>query len=131
MRRGWVPAVAVLGALVAVVAYKETLRSDELHHDSPAAVAASPSVVLVADPREADSSCGCGEIIRMVRSANAEGVAVREVAPGSKESRDYHVTVNPTVLFLDSSGVVSGRYEGEGSDTIHEIRQQLKSARRR
>ncbi len=25
---------------------------------------ASPSVILVADPREADSECGCGQIIR-------------------------------------------------------------------
>ncbi len=87
----------------------------------PAAVtfATRPSVVLVADPREADAQCPCGEIIRRVRAAKAHGVAVEELAPDSPDAgRRYGVTITPTVLFLDTSGQVISRREGESSEIL-------------
>jgi len=66
-----------------------------------------------------------------VRSAGTDGVAVLEVAPGSSESREYRATINPTVLFLDQSGAIVTRYEGEAPETITEIRERLEEARRR
>jgi hypothetical protein len=80
---------------------------------------ARPSVVLVADMREADTECGCGQIIRRVRAAKAHGVVVKEVAPDDAEAgRRYGVTVVPTVVFLDPKGQVISRREGESSETM-------------
>lgn len=87
-----------------------------LHAAAPASRA---SVVLVADMREADTECGCGQIIRRVRAAKAHGVVVREVAPDDAEAgRRYGVTVVPTVVFLDPQGQVVARREGESSETM-------------
>lgn len=78
-----------------------------------------PSVVLVADMREADTECGCGQIIRRVRAAKAHGVIVKEVAPDDAEAgRRYGVTVAPTVVFLDQQGQVVARREGESDETM-------------
>ena len=78
-----------------------------------------PAVVLVADVREADSDCGCGQIIRRVRAAKAKGVAVEEVAPDNAEAaRRYGVTVVPTVVLLDAKGDVLARREGESIATL-------------
>lgn len=78
-----------------------------------------PSVVLVADMREADTACGCGQIIRRVQAAKAHGVVVKEVAPDDAEAgRRYGVTVVPTVVFLDPQGQVISRREGESSETM-------------
>ena len=78
-----------------------------------------PSVVLVADMREADTECGCGQIIRRVQAAKARGVVVKEVAPDDAEAgRRYGVTVVPSVVFLDPQGQVVARREGESSETM-------------
>ena len=47
--------------------------------------------------------------------------------PGSatEATRQYHVTVEPTVLVLDASGRVVARHEGEAPDTIQAIRSSL------
>ncbi len=82
---------------------------------------ASPSVILVADPREADSECGCGQIIRRVREAKARGVDVQEIGPGEPDAARYGVTVAPTVLILDANGRVSARREGESNDALAAI----------
>lgn len=134
MKPRWIAAAAVIVAAAGLVVYKEASRSasppTEAATDA-ATVTDAPRVVLVADPREAESSCGCGEIIRMVRSARTRGVAVTEVAPGSSRSREYHATVNPTVLFLDGAGAVVTRYEGEAPDTIAQLEARLEEAGRR
>lgn len=84
------------------------------------------SVVLIADLREADEACPCGEIIRAVRAAKARGVAVREVPPSdSAVAKQYGVTVAPTVLVLDSAGKVVERHEGESTDTVAAIKASL------
>ncbi|MCM2334096.1 MAG: hypothetical protein NDI82_09110 [Anaeromyxobacteraceae bacterium] len=69
--------------------------------------------------READTECGCGQIIRRVRAAKAHGVVVKEVAPDDAEAgRRYGVTVVPTVVFFDPQGQVVARREGESSETM-------------
>lgn len=88
------------------------------------ATQSGPSVLLVADPGEAEESCGCGEIIRMVRHAQKHGVRIREVAPGAAPEleRQYRVAVAPTVLFLDANGREIARHEGESSAVVDSIR---------
>lgn len=84
------------------------------------------SVVLIADLREADEACPCGEIIRAVRAARVRGVAVREVPPtDTAVAKQYGVTVAPTVLVLDSAGKVVERHEGESTDTVAAIKASL------
>lgn len=123
--------VFVALAVIAIVAVKLSARRTAAPAPAvaaaavvPAAAASAtrPSVVLVADPREADAQCPCGEIIRRVRDAKAHGVAVVELAPDSPEAgRRYGVTVTPTVLFLDASGQVISRREGESSEILATI----------
>ena len=110
---------AVVAAAGAIVAVKMTRhRPDDT---AAAARAATPSVVLVADPREADSDCGCGRIIRRVREAKARGVAVEEIGPGDSAAFRYGVAVVPTVLMLNAEGRVVARREGESSETLAAI----------
>ena len=72
-------------AAVVVAAGAIVGSEDDAAASGEAAVAARerqcPSVVLVADPREADTECGCGQIIRRVREAKARGVDVEELGP--------------------------------------------------
>ncbi len=84
--------------------------------------AAGPAVVMIADPREADMQCPCGEIIRRVRAAKASGIAVDEFAPDDADAaRRYGVTIVPTVVFLDPGGKVVARHEGESSEILAAI----------
>jgi hypothetical protein len=86
------------------------------------ATAAGPAVVMIADPREADMQCPCGEIIRRVRAARASGIAVGEFAPDDADAaRRYGVTIVPTVVFLDPGGKVLARHEGESSEILAAI----------
>jgi hypothetical protein len=81
--------------------------------------------LLFADPREAESSCGCGQIIRMVRGANVPGiVAVQEFDPQreSEAARVHAVRVNPTVIIARRDGVEQVRFEGESPDVIAGLR---------
>lgn len=123
MNRKWLGVVAVLVAAAGIIAYKQisTPKVTGVHGGDRSV---RPAVVLFADPREAESACGCGQIIRLVRAAAERGVPVREVAPDddAEMTRAHRVTVNPTVFFLDESGRVVARHEGEGSDVIEAIR---------
>jgi hypothetical protein len=84
-------------------------------------------VLLVADLEEAGTDDPCAEIIRLVRAAGQRGVRVREIPSGETDPviRKYRVTVEPTVLVLDSSGGVLARHEGESRQTIAAIRSDL------
>lgn len=88
---------------------------------------AQPQVLLFADPREAEESCGCGEVFRAVRAATARGVRTREVDP--ERERDavsrFRVTVEPTVIFVDAAGREVSRREGESGETIAALRDDL------
>ena len=117
--------VAVVVAAVAIVALKTRSRANVA---PVTGVTSRAAVVLVADLREADSDCGCGEIIRRVRAAKARGVAVREVAPDDADAaHGYGVTVAPTVVFLGADGRVVARREGESAETVATIAADLSS----
>ena len=91
----------------------------------PALAPAATQVLLFADPREAESSCGCGQIIRMVREAGVAGaVAVHEFDPqrDSEAARLHAVRVAPTVIVADSDGVERKRFEGESAEVIADLR---------
>ena len=110
---------AIVVAAGAIIAVKTTRQRPA--EAAAAAHAVTPSVVLVADPREADSDCGCGRIIRRVREAKARGVAVDELGPGDSTAARYGVAVVPTVLLLSAEGRVVARREGESSEMLAAI----------
>ena len=129
MKTNWLAVAAVGAVALGLIAYKSTRISVPTPGSSSTSTAA-PVVVLIADPGEAEDSCGCGEIIRAVRAAAAKGLSAREVAPGTDlglEKR-YEVKVSPTVLFLKSDGSVRARHEGEDADTLAAIRHDLDRA---
>ncbi len=119
----------VVVAVIGIIAVKMSSRTP----GSPVAPVAAvgsvtqsgpsrPAVVLVADSREADTECGCGQIIRRVRAAKAAGVAVEELAPDNADAgRKYGVTVVPTVVFLGPDGQVVARREGESEAIVAAI----------
>ena len=119
----WLGAVAVAAIALSIVGYKQ-VNSESV---APNVQSKSPSVVLYADLGEAESPCGCGQIIRLIRGARDSGVAVREIAPGTNTAfeREHRVTVGPTVLFLDPSGHEVARHEGESPETIEALSAQL------
>lgn len=85
------------------------------------ATSATRTVLLFADPREADESCGCGQIIRAARDAAGKpGVAVKEYDARSSadEQARWHVAALPAVLVLDGDGKETARFEGEAEDTV-------------
>ncbi len=107
--------VAVLTAAIAVVAYKTVMKRGDARAPG---YAPGPAVGLGADVREAESDCGCGEIIRRVRAAKARGVSVAELAPDDGAVQRYGVTVAPSVVFLGKAGEVVGAYRSCGAATI-------------
>jgi hypothetical protein len=120
--------IAVVLIAIGIVAYKATRpRDTALADPSPSAATASMSVVLVADPEEAESSCICGQIIRSVRGVRGQGVSVKEVDPEKAPdvAKSYRALVNPTVLVVDSSGKEMRRFEGEDKATYAAIRAEL------
>ena len=62
---------------VALVLWLKPSRSVNGTHEVQDPASAATRVLLFADPREAESSCGCGQIIRMVRGADVPGVRGR------------------------------------------------------
>ena len=130
MKPRWLPVLAVVLVAGAIVAYKQ-FRQDPRERSSrvapQSAATSGPSVLLFADPREADSADSCAEIFRLVRRAGAQGIRVQELAPdkATEAARQHRVTVEPTVLILDASGREVARHEGESSETIAAIRSSL------
>ncbi len=121
--------LCVAAAALAIVAYKNRAARPALN-DKPAETALQkPSVVLVADLREAGTTDKCAEIIRLVRSARDRGTPVREFGPGDESEllKRYHVLTVPTMLILDPSGRLLARFEGEDSKTVQAIRSELDS----
>lgn len=87
-------------------------------------------VLLFADPREAASSCGCAEVIRVARSAaNIPGVSYQEfdLNNSQEEASKYSVRISPTVIFLNSDSTEKARFEGESSNVINSLRQTVNS----
>ncbi len=122
-----VTAVAVIA--VSIVTYKQWIRMP------PAASKTSQrtsedgtglSLLLIADPRQANELDGCGAIVRMVRAAAARGVPVREISPEAEPSlvSRYHIVVLPSVLLLEN-GSARRMYEGESPETVESIRAEI------
>ncbi|MAZ48972.1 MAG: hypothetical protein CME65_10430 [Halobacteriovoraceae bacterium] len=86
-------------------------------------------VMLFADPREAETSCGCAEIIRLAReSKNGQNVTFEEVdiRKISDKYKKYKVMVSPTVIFLGKNDSIINRFQGEGSGVIKKLRHAIK-----
>jgi hypothetical protein len=124
----WLGVLGVLAVASAIVGYKSsrsagTTRAAAPHASEPGLA----SVVLVADMREADSRCGCGEIIRSVRAGAAKGIPTREVDPAVSPdlAASYRVQVPPAVLFFDDTGKEIRRFEGESTESLTAIRLEI------
>lgn len=130
MKRTWI-GIVVITLLVGGVLLAKSMKSQPGPAAGGTAAAntsqAQPQVILFANPAEAEESCGCGEIFRAVRAAGTKGVRTREVDPEREKDvvRQYRVTVEPTVLFVDAAGREVSRREGESGDTIAAIRTEL------
>lgn len=127
MKRGWLGLVVIFALAGAVLAAKTCRAPAPAAPTASAPAAASAQVVLFADPAEAESSCGCGEVFRAVRAAAARGVTLREVDPQKDPAavREHRVTVTPTVLVLDGLGHEVRRHEGESTEALAALRADL------
>lgn len=131
MKRTWIGLVVlsllVGGVLLAKAMKSPTPETAPIGAATARVVNAQPEVLLFADPKEAEESCGCGEIFRAVRAAGAKGVRTREVDPEREKAvvRQYRVTVEPTVVFVDATGREVSRREGESENTIAAIHTEL------
>lgn len=96
MKSRWVGLVGVVVLAFSIIGYKQVLSPRRA-----AGPVAPPSenarVILVADPREAESKCGCGEIIKAVRAARSKGVPVQELPPNSESEllKRYRILTAP------------------------------------
>lgn len=128
MSRRWIGVVAVAVIAAGIVALKQRSPGAASAGGGPTVPAAAPTVLLFADPGEAGASCGCGQIIRLVRGAAGPGLRVREVDPGrdAGEAQRHHVRVQPTVVILDRGGRETERFEGEAQGALEGIRAALR-----
>ena len=126
MKSKWVGFVGVVVLAFGIIGYKQVL-SPRRAVGPAGPPSENPRVILVADPREAESKCGCGEIIRAVRAARSKGVPVQELPPNSESEllKRYRILTAPAVLFLDAEGSEVARYEGEDGKTVEAIRSRL------
>lgn len=87
-------------------------------------------IILLADMREAGSSCGCAEMIEVARTAEKiTGVAFEEYdLQASKEmAHKLNVRVSPTILILNKEGAEEIRFEGEDLEVIESLKTALKN----
>ena len=111
----WIGIALIAAAVVAIIAYKTIGSSDQ---PTPTA-SGNARVLLFANLGEADDACPCGDIIRAVRDVSAKGIATRE--NDDALGREFKVTVEPTVIILDTSGHEQARFEGESKSTRDKI----------
>jgi hypothetical protein len=124
-RRVIVGSFVVLAVALVLWMKPSTSTNGTAEVQDPVLASVATQVLLFADPREAESSCGCGQIIRMVRGADVPGVvAVQEFDPQreSEAARVHSVRVNPTVIIARGDGVEQARFEGESPDVIAGVR---------
>ena len=129
MKKNWLAVTTVAVIALAIVAYKQWVQAPTPVRNTTARIAKSGtslSLLLVADPTEADESDGCGQIIRMVRTAGARGIPLRELAPHADPvtTSRYRIVVSPTDLVM-ADGKVLKRYEGESPETVGSIRAEM------
>lgn len=116
----WLAIALIAAAAVGIIAYKTIGGSDGA---SANANGSAPRVLLFANLDEADDDCPCGEIIRGVRGVAAKGIPTRE--NDEALSREHKVTVEPTVIILDTSGHEQARFEGESKSTRDKLLAEL------
>jgi len=124
MRVRWPGVILVALLVVGTFLVKSRIRQ----HSAPSTVKATPSVILVADPSEAnDSSDGCAVMFHAMRLAAKRGIVVAEVAPNSSSDllHRYHVLTVPTVLLLDETGKEMTHFEGEDAATVKAVQNRL------
>ncbi|MFV2071872.1 MAG: hypothetical protein ACC742_04370 [Thermoanaerobaculales bacterium] len=131
--------VAVAAAVTIVLWLKPRAAREPVAPDTPASAPASSSeltdtsaVLLFADPREAEESCGCAEIIQLVRGAkDIPNIAVREIDSrhSEEDARRYGVRISPSVVILDAAGEERARFEGESPAVIQALRTALDDLR--
>ena len=127
-RRVIIGAIVVLAVALVLWLKPSTSTNDTTEAPDSELPSVTSQVLLFADPREAESSCGCGQIIRMVREADVPGVvAVQEFDPQheSEAVRVHAVRVVPTVIIAGGDGVEQTRFEGESPDIIASLRDAL------
>ena len=127
MSTRWLGVAAVVIVAVGIITYKEHRSRPSTNSRMQGLSSDKPEIILVVDPREADTADNCAEIIRAVRAAAKRGVVVRELSPDSESPllKQYRVLTIPTVLILNRDGNVTSRYEGEESTTVQQIRNGL------
>ena len=127
MKYKWIGLVAVAAVVVAIVLYKQAPQTSPAESITEAGEEATPSVLLFADPDEADEVGGCGEIFTLVRAAAARGIPTLEIDPhgDSELIRTHRVVVSPTVILRDEHGLETVRHEGEDAGTIAAIEADL------
>jgi hypothetical protein len=124
-RRVIVGSLVVLAVALVLWLKPNASTNDTPEVQDPVLASAATQVLLFADPREAESSCGCGQIIRMVRGADVPGVvAVKEFDPQREsEAVGLHaVRVTPTVIIAGGDGIEQARFEGESPEVIAGLR---------
>jgi len=129
--------VAILVVVAAALGGVLWMKSQATSEDPPTAqaepaVGASTSVLLFADPREAEARCGCAEVIRLARgTGGVPGVVFREfdTREGTPEAKQYRVRVSPTVIITDAAGAEEARFEGESGDVIARLQGAVSSLR--
>ena len=123
-KRGLVAAAGVLALAAGIVAWRE---ADRPYAPGTYSATSKAQVVLFVDMSEEAEADGCGAIIRAVRAAAKRGVVTEEVdtrVPGDR-AKAYRLLIAPAVVVLDGSGRELRRFEGEGRETIEEIRAAL------
>lgn len=127
--------IIIVSIVLAGVAFTLWFKPSSLTNSSPNVLEpdkahADNKVLLFADPREADSSCGCAEVISVARSAaDIPGVVFQEydLNNSQEETRKYSVRISPTVIFLNKDNTEKARFEGESSGVIKDLRQTVSS----
>lgn len=127
MSRRWLGVIAVAVIAAGIIALKQRAPDAASAGGGPTVPPATPTVLLFADPGEAGASCGCGQIIRLVRAAAGPGLRVEELDPrrDAAEAQRYAVRVQPTVVILDRGGRETERFEGEAQGALKGLRAAL------
>ncbi len=103
-KRKWIGLVVIALAATGLIAYKQVGKSVASVGATTTASekTGANTIIIFADPREAESSCGCGLIFRAVRAARQRGYEVRETDSKSDPTlaKTHHIRVEPTVLIL-------------------------------
>lgn len=122
-------ALAVVGGALAILLWLKPHPGAPGLGEPVAPAEGSRHVLLFADLDESGSSCGCGEVIRLARSAGGiSGVSVEEFdtrADIAAAVTRIGVRVSPTVVLLGVDGAERWRFEGESPEVVDGLRDAL------